>query len=203
MLTSCSELAADVQALSITDSLGFRVAAEQSPTTENVSSRPRRSGKKRGRKSNANDTGTDSPGDPRNAKRAKTSHAQAGTGNGQDDPSTRKSHSIEKLKQVLDLCDSLGIRYIDRDCTKISSWALLSSSCCLTTTHQDAAGYFTFVKCETGMKLWCYLVPKDSSADIADAMKQIITVLEDSENTETICDHAELVSLVLTPGTVV
>ena len=109
----------------------------------------------------------------------------------------------EKLKMVLDLCDSMGIRYLERDGTRISSWALISSSGCFTGTHQDAGGLCTFVHCHTGAKFWCYVDPKDSPAEITAAMKYILTVLQDAEDTETICNHADLNSIFVTPGSTV
>lgn len=234
-LTHFSQLASDVQALSVTDALGFDLAAaaglsvdNNSPSThignseaaEDPMGRPKKKSKKRRR----NDESFEDMGSPKatttrqkeqsmsNAAHQEGPHPTSGSSPGNTEtinaslPRPDTGHTplspIEKLRKILDLSDNIGVRYIEWDAAKTSAWVLLSSSGSFTGVHQDAAGYFTFVTCVTGVKLWCYLKPKDCPGGVNAAMENITKIIQDAEDTETIGDHADPVSLVLTPGTI-
>ncbi|KAI0094116.1 hypothetical protein BDY19DRAFT_743 [Irpex rosettiformis] len=94
------------------------------------------------------------------------------------------------------------MKYVEWDALRSASWALLSSSGSYTGHHHDAGGYFTFVKCETGAKLWCYLRPKVESGEIVSDMNTLVDIIADCLDTNSMGKHAEPVSLVLKPGTI-
>ena len=196
-----------MQALSVTNCLGFGIGATQwssSKATNNKTSHPQ-SDKGNTKRSRPASSDARPPGKPGTKKRTKT-RRDLSKDDGEDRPDPSFAYGIiveSKLKQVLDLCDSIGIKYMEWDISQVWSWALLSSSCSLTGTHQDAAGYFTFLICQAGAKYWCWVDPKDTPSEITAAMKHLVTILKDSGDTETISDHADLLSLILTPGTMV
>lgn len=57
------------------------------------------------------------------------------------------------------------MRYFENDALRIQSWVLAFSSNFYTEDHQDTAGYFTWVQCQTTTKLWCHLEPNNVSQD--------------------------------------
>lgn len=113
-----------------------------------------------------------------------------------------KVSALEKLKRLLALCDSFGMRSLENDVLRTRSWVLASSSGAYTEDHQDAAGYFTWAECQTGKKLWCYLTPNNVSQDVASAAKTFEGIIEDAMDTDTFGRNSRPVSLILTPGTI-
>lgn len=94
------------------------------------------------------------------------------------------------------------MRYLENDALRIQAWVLASSSGSYTEDHQDAAGYFTWVQCQTGTKLWCYLEPNNVSQDVKSAAETFKGIIKDAEDTDTFGRHSHPVSLIITPGTI-
>ena len=205
-LICSSQLASNSQALSLTDYLGFGIgAAAQSQSSETIPRTTKSKGGSTNKRSKPTSPDTRTPSEPGIKKRLRA-RRNVSADEVEDGPDVPLAYTLiveSKLKEVLDLCDSIGIRYIEWDAAKSLSWALFSSSCSFTGTHQDAGGYCTYVICEAGAKHWIYVDPKETPAEITAAMKNLVAVLTDSKDTETISDHADLLSLILTPETMV
>ena len=112
-----------------------------------------------------------------------------------------KVNALRKLVQALEHSDHSGMRTSEWDAIRSALWTLATSCGAYTGPHQDAAGYLTWVKCEIGMKMWCFLEPCDDSPEVEKAMKGLHELMVSCRDTDEVQAHARPVSLILKPGT--
>lgn len=98
--------------------------------------------------------------------------------------------------------DIVGPEEIEWDVMRINSWALFATSGAYTATHHDAGGLATYVTCETGAKVWSYLLPKDSSSNLAEAVERYRFLADAALEVDpgTLMEHFRSECVVLTPG---
>ncbi|KAI0086268.1 hypothetical protein BDY19DRAFT_908514 [Irpex rosettiformis] len=198
------QLASNIQALSATDGLGLSLNLNDTDATAPEIAQPSR---KRPAKS------TKTGGGCAKKARATISNAVKTRSTAGDISAHKEASSVtplpaenlsptERLKKMLKINHGFGMRFMEWDGLRSASWALLSTSGSHTAYHHDASGYFTFVRCEVGAKLWCFLRPKNHSGEVTSAMESFVDIYESFQDTNNFGDHADPVSIVLTPGTI-
>lgn len=136
------------------------------------------------------------------AEKTATDHQQP-----EDDGEPSIPHEQERtVEELLSMCledlnGSAGFNQLEADAIRSMAWLLLASSGAFTYPHYDSGGYATYVKGETGLKVWSYLVPKDAPSTLAAAMKGFNDIVTHANQCYEIKEHAQLFNIILPAGT--